>query len=286
MKYTLLFVIFLFSIINPVKSQDFDMITARDAYRELLKEIPDLDENNRIIRISGLKIPEVMLDLDFETGKANTWTFTLKSNENNSSTIYEYYIYSFAGEYNFDIDQYESDSLNNLPALGNDWQNSDLFATKIKENIELTEFYQNNKDNLLEIGFELSYNEEFETDTWMAAIASLDLDYYLCYYKSSSLEILKCDNPTSVESININSYNVYPNPTTDFITIQLSNNAIQPFASSDDVQIFNSLGKEIKDFTPALSINVEGVRIDVSHLPVGVYFVKIGGAVEKFVKMQ
>ena len=77
---------------------------------------------------------------------------------------------------------------------------------------------------------------------------------------------------------------IKPNPTTDFITITLSNKGFQPFATTDKVQIFDVLGIEIKDLTPALSKG-EGVRIDVSHLPKGVYFIRIGDKVEKFVKM-
>ena len=89
---------------------------------------------------------------------------------------------------------------------------------------------------------------------------------------------------TSVDDNNVNRTSIYPNPTTDFITITLSNKGLQPFATTDKVQIFDILGLEIIDLTPALSIG-EGVRIDVSHLPVGVYFIRIGSMVEKFVKM-
>ena len=77
---------------------------------------------------------------------------------------------------------------------------------------------------------------------------------------------------------------IFPNPTSDFITITLSNKGLQPFATTDKVQIFDILGIEIKDLTPALSKG-EGVRIDVSKLPAGVYFIRIGDKVEKFVKM-
>lgn len=75
---------------------------------------------------------------------------------------------------------------------------------------------------------------------------------------------------------------ISPNPSSDFITIQASN----AFETSDvsKVQIFDVLGIEIKDLTPALSEG-DGVRIDVSHLPAGVYFIRIGNVVEKFVKM-
>ena len=37
--------------------------------------------------------------------------------------------------------------------------------------------------------------------------------------------------------------------------------------------------------TPALSLKGEGVRIDVSALPAGVYFVRVGSKMYRFVKM-
>ncbi|MBX3043620.1 MAG: immunoglobulin domain-containing protein [Candidatus Kapabacteria bacterium] len=87
-------------------------------------------------------------------------------------------------------------------------------------------------------------------------------------------------NPDSERSII-----VHPNPASDFITIQLSNTGLQPFATTDKVQIFDVLGIEIKDLTPTPLQIGEGLRIDVSHLPAGVYFIRIGNKVEKFVKM-
>ncbi|MBX3042245.1 MAG: T9SS type A sorting domain-containing protein [Ignavibacteriae bacterium] len=91
---------------------------------------------------------------------------------------------------------------------------------------------------------------------------------------------------------------ISPNPASDYITIQLSNKGLQPFAAVDKVQIFDMLGIEVAQ-TPAPVNNMKNtqtgeselLRIDVSHLPAGVYFIKINcsnGAcsiVEKFVKM-
>ena len=51
------------------------------------------------------------------------------------------------------------------------------------------------------------------------------------------------------------------------------------------MQIFDMLGIEIKDLTPTPLQFGEGLRIDVSHLTAGVYFIKIGDKVEKFVKV-
>jgi hypothetical protein len=79
---------------------------------------------------------------------------------------------------------------------------------------------------------------------------------------------------------------VSPNPAGDYIVISIPE--IKPTVNRrvdelvDKIRIFNTLGI---DLTPDLSINGEEVRIDVSHLPAGVYFVKIDGMVEKFVKM-
>ena len=75
---------------------------------------------------------------------------------------------------------------------------------------------------------------------------------------------------------------IHPNPASDFITI--SNKGLQPFATEDKVQIFDMLGIEIKDLTPTPLLIGEGLRIDVSKLPAGMYFIKIGDKVEKFVK--
>jgi hypothetical protein len=54
------------------------------------------------------------------------------------------------------------------------------------------------------------------------------------------------------------------------------------------IEIFNIFGEKIStsvDLSPALSVR-EGVkRIDISNLPSGVYFIKIGDKFDKFVKI-
>jgi hypothetical protein len=78
---------------------------------------------------------------------------------------------------------------------------------------------------------------------------------------------------------------LFPNPTSDFITISEQNNGLQPIVHK--VQIFDVLGIEVGQSSLIDGNN----RIDVSHLPAGVYFVKVSGnngaysIVEKFVKM-
>jgi hypothetical protein len=76
---------------------------------------------------------------------------------------------------------------------------------------------------------------------------------------------------------------IQPNPASDFITIQFSNKELQPFAAGDKVQIFDMLGIEV--MSVGIGLDLSSQRIDVSHLPAGVYFIRIGSRVEKFVKM-
>ena len=111
----------------------------------------------------------------------------------------------------------------------------------------------------------------------------------------------------SKPQISIGKYfNIYPNPAGDYITIQLSkglkpfvtddspsNKGLQPFATGDKVQIFDVLGIEVGQSSmidntahnKSQSGMIDLLNIDVSNLPAGVYFIRIGNKVEKFVKM-
>ena len=93
----------------------------------------------------------------------------------------------------------------------------------------------------------------------------------------------KLSDLTNVEEVvtDLSNTIVYPNPASDFITITLSNKELQHFATGDKVQIFNVLGIEVGQSPLVDGIN----RIDVSYLISGVYFIRIGDKVEKFVKM-
>ncbi|OGU59016.1 MAG: hypothetical protein A2X64_03925 [Ignavibacteria bacterium GWF2_33_9] len=84
--------------------------------------------------------------------------------------------------------------------------------------------------------------------------------------------------------------NISPNPATDYITIEISplekrglGGVLHP------IRIINVLGYEV--LTTAIENGVETQnfvslqQIDVSALPPGVYFIRVGDVVQKFVKM-
>ncbi len=70
-----------------------------------------------------------------------------------------------------------------------------------------------------------------------------------------------------------------PNPVHDYLEITKPSEG-----SSNVVKIFNVFGEIVQNPTPTLPEG-EGVRIDVSGLPSGVYFVRVGDKVGKFVKI-
>jgi hypothetical protein len=80
---------------------------------------------------------------------------------------------------------------------------------------------------------------------------------------------------------NTHSRELNPNPATDYIDVMLSR-AKEPVLS---VKVYDILGVCVGTHPLAPSREGESIRIDVSGLAAGVYFVRVGGRVYKFVKM-
>jgi hypothetical protein len=76
------------------------------------------------------------------------------------------------------------------------------------------------------------------------------------------------------------SINIFPNPATNII--EVSGFKPELFGLYDAIQIINTRGECVLqvELTPS---SVQ--RIDVSSLPAGMYFVRVGGETKKFVKM-
>ena len=92
-------------------------------------------------------------------------------------------------------------------------------------------------------------------------------------------------NPTSVDQEqDPTPMIIYPNPSEDFIEISDINPMLKHGVESTDIKIFNVFGQNC-DLTPTLPASREGVRIDVSGLAPGMYFVRFGDRVGKFLKL-
>ena len=111
---------------------------------------------------------------------------------------------------------------------------------------------------------------------------SLAYDHNGTMYAATYSGVYKWDAITSVAKSNKkeSKYLISPNPATDFIDINLK---IDSSLIASELQIFNMLGTEMISVGTGLDLPTQ--RIDVSELPSGVYYIKIGDRVEKFVKM-
>ena len=80
-----------------------------------------------------------------------------------------------------------------------------------------------------------------------------------------------------------NGLTVSPNPATDFIEISVGS---RPSLTNTDIRIFNVFGEIVSTSVCSADTSAGGgQRIDVSGLPFGVYFMRVGDKIGKFVKI-
>jgi hypothetical protein len=147
------------------------------------------------------------------------------------------------------------------------------------------------------------WTEKYETGKGLlGADITSDSKFLFVSYYDATLALYKLNGPTSVENQinNSSSVDIYPNPASDYIEISIPDidNQTLKGVVENGVQIFNTLGIEVAQTPPSVIYNSisndekttqtgasELLKIDISHLPAGVYFIKIGDKVEKFVKI-
>lgn len=100
-----------------------------------------------------------------------------------------------------------------------------------------------------------------------------------------------CTSISSVEDISQDNLFIFPNPANDYIEIssRFIDNSPSNKRGLGGVNIYNSLGQIVMTISSTGSGSYNGsgggnVRIDISHLPTGLYFVRIGDRFDKFVK--
>jgi hypothetical protein len=111
--------------------------------------------------------------------------------------------------------------------------------------------------------------------TWDAGIFRYEGDFF------------KFPDTTGVEDnlITNDELLITPNPAEDYIEINFERCPTSlRCRTSEKIVIYNVLGECVKNPTPTLPASREGARFDVSDLPSGVYFVRIGNNVKMFVR--
>ncbi len=121
-----------------------------------------------------------------------------------------------------------------------------------------------------------------DNGTWIIDLSS-DSKYLAAGSDSGHIRLFKIDEIFSVEDGKYRDktyISISPNPATDFIEISVGAQGTVP-----NIRIFNVFGEIVKNPTPILPEG-EVIRIDVSGLPSGVYFVRVGEKVGKFLKIM
>ncbi len=102
--------------------------------------------------------------------------------------------------------------------------------------------------------------------------ASLEIWKFFARYDINGLR-----TTTSINQLNQNSnLSVFPNPTSSIINIDFEG------IENVDFQLFSLTGQSILNGT----VNSNTQQIDIAHLPEGVYFLKVGNAVKKVLKVK
>jgi agmatine/peptidylarginine deiminase len=92
-------------------------------------------------------------------------------------------------------------------------------------------------------------------------------------------------DPASVADFASVEIAISPNPASDYITIKTSE--VLETSEVYKVQIFNVLGESVIELADVQHLGDVGhlQRIDISHLPTGVYYLRVGNRTQMFVKM-
>src|SRR5690606_26908453 len=153
-----------------------------------------------------------------------------------------------------------------------------IFDNEVQEDIHITLFYLKTLDSqpkeiektLAEYGMWYRYIKD---------VTFSDEGYYFARVSNSPCDTISTDTikvtviPKGIAAgVNENGiepyFSIHPNPASDFITIPELNNGLQPIVHK--VQIFDVLGIEVMSVETGLDQSQQ--RIDISHLPAGVYF--------------
>ncbi len=97
--------------------------------------------------------------------------------------------------------------------------------------------------------------------------------------------------PLAVEEIhkNISDVIIYPNPASEYIEINFERCPTLSkcrTSAADEIKIYNTFGEIVKTDVQHLGDVGPLKRIDISHLPAGLYFVRIGNYEGKFVVVK
>jgi hypothetical protein len=276
MKKAFFLILVIASLSVSLKSQEMDFISAKQAHAELVSGVPNLYEDYELINVGAGSFPMFGIEIDFETGNAQMWNFSFKSKNIEDESLYEYTIYRTGGKFEYEMEVVEDEYAQEERTLANTWKNSTDLANEYMKGSIIKDFYNANKDEISMMMFQLLYAEELNTDIWSVYILKGAEEMIGCAYQATSLQLLECQNEsTSVQDKLANATKLFPQPSKDFLNIEL------PFTGDVRLELYNTNGIVLK----SMNLNTNGdVQFNTADLPTGVYNLVIKGSNSTFSK--
>jgi hypothetical protein len=269
MKKYLLILFVIFTSVNSLKSQTYDLITARDGYTALINGVDGLKAGADLIAVQGMYYPGTAFDLNILDGTTSLWLFNFKSKDTSDHTLYIYIVFSVSGQYGFQLQEDKETDARVLQTLSDNWLNTDKFAAEITKNTELFKFHNDNSTLIAQEMMILMNDNESKIDNWVAMILLIDEDMMACRYNATTLEFIECKVPSSVSELLSKSTLLFPNPANNFINIEL------PFSGEINLKIYDINGNIVK----TQNMNTDGkIMLNTSDMNVGVYNAVINGS--------
>ena len=269
MKKLLFVVVFVISI--NIYAQEFEMVTAREAY-DYIKQAEVFDKYE-LIYVMGLQTPMGSM-VDLLEGKSNLWVFLCK-NKNTSDTLGHLLVaMKIEGIWQQFYQLDEQANYQQMPSLPNEnWVNSTEIGKAIKNNKEFLNYLETYQNSIQMRQLSLIYDDNpvpgvnEQLIMWMAVAYVEDNNKAICYYNAENAKPIIYSIPpiTSIIAENVLNF-LYPNPASGKITLK------NDIKEKSTVLIYDNNGlvvTKLEDVVPSNLI------LDVSKLNNGQYTVVI-----------
>lgn len=119
----------------------------------------------------------------------------------------------------------------------------------------------------------------FNLNTWQAGTGTGSWEFWYvdnAVFNTVSTTAPSC-SPLSVNDIDLNLFNIFPNPITNELNINIQN-----MSANSTIEIYDEVGRII--FSSNISKYSNSISINTQALISGIYFIKINGVVKKIIK--
>jgi glutamine amidotransferase-like uncharacterized protein len=145
--------------------------------------------------------------------------------------------------------------------------------------------YEKGKVLLIAPHLEIETNSNRDSTNFAEELDDIESDWELL----ETIVIWAISSETSVKNVKYcNKTQLKPNPASDYIEINLERCQTLSKCQTSEIKIFNIFGECLIELPDVQHLGDVGhlKRIDISHLPVGLYFIKIGNYTDKFVLVR